>query len=116
MVPRRFLGSRSGPPGCLLAAFCGWVGGVGPRFWGNKFASLNTSLFKGAFKEGFTGANFCTRIGIGLAVVDMAYSHSMAKKLSKELSKKLSKKHSKKQNFYTRIRPLARAQRAPILV
>ena len=48
----------------------------------------------------------CPRIGIGFAVVDMANSNSMAKKLSRELSKELLKKHSKKQNFYTRIGPL----------
>ena len=57
-------------------------------------------------KKGSQELTFCTRIGIGFAIVETAHSHSMTKKLSKELSKKLSKKHSKKQNFYTRIGPL----------
>ena len=52
-------------------------------------------------KKGSQELTFCTRIGIGFAIVEMAHSHSMAKKLSKELSKK----HSKKQIFYTRIGP-----------
>ena len=49
-------------------------------------------------KKGPQEQMFCTRIGIGFAVVEMAHSHSMAKKLSKE--------HSKKQNFFTRLGPL----------
>ena len=67
--------------------------------------------------KGSQELTFCTRIGIGFAIVEMAHSHSMAKKLSKKLSKELSKKlskklskmlskkHSKKQNFDTRIGP-----------
>ena len=55
------------------------------------------------FKEGFTRTNFCTRIGIGFAVVELAHSHSTAKKLSKEHSKEhskeLSKELSKEENF-----------------
>ena len=65
-------------------------------------------------KKGSQELTFCTRIGIGFAIVEMAHSHSMAKKLSKKLSKELSKKHSKKlskkHNFYTRIGPLIRGR------
>ena len=55
--------------------------------------------FKEVFKEGFIRTNFCTRIGIGFAVVEFAHSHSTAKKLSKEHSKELSKELSKEENF-----------------
>ena len=89
---------------CLKCSRAGWTG---PRFWCKNFASLkaslNASLFKGAFKEGFTGVNFLHENRDWITVVEMAHSHSMAKELSKELSKK----HSKKQIFYTRIGPLS---------
>ena len=57
--------------------------------------------FKEVFKEGFIRTNFCTRIGIGFAVVELAHSHSTAKKLSKEHSKELSKE----ENFTPELGP-----------
>ena len=60
---------------------------------------MNAPLTKGAVKEVFIRTNFCTRIGIGFAVVQLAHYKSSAKKLSKEHLKEISKELSKDENF-----------------